>query len=220
MGQNQGQGPSILLIRLTVGQRSVINKCMKNKTPYDWKELQKLYDSGIPMRKLGPNLNTICKAVKNGWLIPRTKSQAQKLSIEKSPPRKHSIETKQKLRDHMLRRLKEGTYPTLGKNFKGRPQSYPEKWFEAVIKNRIQNQSYVKEYPIGLYSLDFAWVDLKKCIEIDGATHELTRDKDIRRDAWLKDNGWQTLRIEWKECVKDKEKYIRKAIQFIDSPLD
>lgn len=171
------------------------------------------------MRKLGPNLNTICKAVKKGWLVPRTRSQAQKLSLNQSP-RIHSVETKQKLREHMLRRLEEGTYPTLGRNFKGRPQSYPEKWFEEVINVRFTNRNYVKEYGIGSYSLDFAWVDLKKCIELDGATHELTRDKDMKRDKWLSEHGWQTLRIEWKHCVKNKELYISLAKQFIDSPLD
>lgn len=192
---------------------------MPNVTPYDWNELQRLYDTGVSLRKLGPALRTIYKAIDNGLLVPRTRSQAQKTSQALSP-RTHSIATKQKLHDHMVRRLQEGTYPTLGKNFKGRPQSYPERWFESVILNRFDNKDYAKEYGIGAYSLDFAWVQLKKCIEIDGLTHELTTEKDAKRDAWLESIGWSTLRIRWKDCVKDKEYHIILAKQFIDSPLD
>ena len=116
----------------------------------------------------------------------------------------------------MLRRLKEGTYPTLGKNFKGRPKSYPEQWFESVIDKRFENKNYIAEYPFGIYSLDFAWPEIKKCIEIDGGTHENTRESDAKRDAWLLEQGWQTLRIEWKECVKDKEQFIQTALYFIE----
>lgn len=188
---------------------------MPNKTPYDWVKIQKNYDNGMSLRELDPSLRTLNKAAKKGWFIPRTRSEAGKLS-NKVNPRRHTIETKQRLREHMLRRLADGTYPTLGKNFKGRPQSYPEKWMESVIQARFIDQLYTKEYPIGIYSLDFAWIDKKKCIEVDGLTHELTVDKDTRRDAWLAANGWQTMRIKWKDCVSDKEHYILKAKQFID----
>jgi very-short-patch-repair endonuclease len=188
---------------------------MANKTPYDWIQIQKEYDSGKSLRELGPNLNTLAKAKKRGWFTPRSLSESGLIRAV-TKPLVHSKETKEKLREHMIRRLEEGTYPTLGRNFKGRPQSYPERWMESVIKTRFNDQSYITEYGIGIYSLDFAWPEIKKCIEVDGATHELTVDKDAKRDKWLTEQGWQTLRIEWKKCVKDKEIYIIQAKEFID----
>ena len=188
---------------------------MPNKSPYNWIKIQEEYDNGKSLRELEPSLNTLNKAAKRGWFIPRTASEAGKLS-NKVKPRHHTLESKQKLRAHMLRRLAEGAYPTLGKNFKGRPQSYPERWMESVIQSRFIDHSYIKEYPMGIYSLDFAWVEKKKCIEIDGATHELTIDKDIRRDICLSEQGWQTMRIKWKDCVRNKEYYILEAKKFID----
>ena len=187
----------------------------------NWSEIQAKYDNGATYRELCTLYNistvTLTRASKNSLFKPKTKSQAIKFS-RKNTTRYHSDKTKSKLRQHMIRRLEEGTYPTLGKNFSNREQSYPEKWFESVIKDRFTDQNYTKEYKIGSYSLDFAWVDKKLCIEIDGATHEQTIEKDKKRDEWVNNRGWQTLRIKWKDCVKDKEKYIKLALDFINSP--
>jgi len=189
---------------------------------YIWPEIQAAYNSGLTYsdlyKKFGVVKQSLINAKKRGDFISRTRSQSGVLSHQRNP-RVHTKETKQKLREHMLRRLANGSYPTLGKNFKGRPQSYPEKWFESVINARFVNKEYITEHSIGLYSLDFAWVKLKKCIEIDGATHETTREKDHRRDTWLRAQGWEILRIEWKSCVRDKETYIQLANDFINNPL-
>lgn len=187
---------------------------MTNKTPYDWDKLQKDYDAGKSLVELGPALSTIYKAVKKGLFT--TRSCKESVKNRRFKPRVVSLETRKKLREHMLRRLQDGTYPTLGKNFKGRPQSYPEKWMQSVIESRFNDQNYVTEHQIGIYSLDFAWPNKRKCIEMDGATHELTVNRDNVRDKSLENLGWQTLRIKWKDCIKNKEEFILLAKKFID----
>lgn len=188
---------------------------------YDWKEIQEFYDAGHTsrdvMKKFGVTLKSQLGAKKRGDFVFRTPSEAHKLSRKKNP-RKHTTATKKKLREHMLRRLEEGTYPTLGKNFRGRPKSYPEGWWKSVFDARFDNKGYTEEYQIGLYSLDYAWIDLKKVIEIDGTQHleERQRASDERKDAFLQSQGWKVLRMPWKETVADKEAAILKAKEFID----
>jgi len=40
-----------------------------------------------------------------------------------------------------------------------------------VIKNEFENKNYERELPFHRFSLDFAWTELKRCIEIDGKQH-------------------------------------------------
>ena len=69
------------------------------------------------------------------------------------------------------------------------------------------------------YCLDFAWLHLKKCVEVDGETHyrfESEILKDIKRDIWLKSKGWEILRFRWSDVIKNKEKAINNLKSFID----
>ena len=87
--------------------------------------------------------------------------------------------------------------------------SYPEEFFAKVIKNEFIDQNYIHEYPFGIYSLDFAWVDKKKCIEIDGDQHQRFQEyieRDKRKDEYIKDQKWQVLRIIWKDMFYDTKK--------------
>ncbi len=188
---------------------------------YNWTDIQAYYDEGHSWREVASHFGmaseTLRRArIRGDFVTSRDASEAQKLARKKNP-RKHTKATKKKLREHMLRRLKDGTYPTLGRNFQGRPKSYPEKWWQSVIDARFDNTDYEDEYKFGIYSLDYAWPDLKRCIEVDGSQHEEQQQKasDKRKDAYLLKEGWQVLRMPWKETVADKEAAILKAKEFI-----
>jgi endogenous inhibitor of DNA gyrase (YacG/DUF329 family) len=45
------------------------------------------------------------------------------------------------------------------------------------------------------FNLDFAHVEGKINIELDGPSHKTTFEKDTLRDAILRDNGWRVIRI-------------------------
>ena len=67
-----------------------------------------------------------------------------------------------------------------------------------MIKNEFQDQNYTREYYILGYSLDFAWVDKKLEIEIDGEQHE--RAENQIRDKKTRSNSQR----EWLENIKNK----------------
>lgn len=93
-------------------------------------------------------------------------------------------------------------------------ESYPEKIFRiALIENNIQG--WIQEYRNGIYSYDFAFVEHKIDIEIDGNTHRSEKVKKIdeRRDLWSKEQGWRVIRISAKEVKDNVNKCIEK-IQF------
>src|SRR3546814_1244268 len=55
-----------------------------------------------------------------------------------------------------------------------------------------------RETPIGPYIADFAWLSARMVVEVDGDSHETNygRKPDLRRDAFLKNQGFTMLRFD------------------------
>lgn len=51
----------------------------------------------------------------------------------------------------------------------------------------------VDEYPYSKIHMDIAFPDKKLCIEVDGVDYHI-KEKDIRRDTFLKNRGWKVVR--------------------------
>lgn len=86
-----------------------------------------------------------------------------------------------------------------------------------VIENEFEDKDYVREFPFGRYSLDFAWPHKKVAIEIDGDQHQRFQvyiDRDLRKDSKLRDEGWKVLRISWKEMCRNTKAVIEEAKSF------
>lgn len=62
------------------------------------------------------------------------------------------------------------------------------------------------------FKLDFANLDKKIDVEIDGRSHLYLVDRDERRDKWLKDQGWTVLRFTNQE-VKDSLNLVMEKIR-------
>ena len=96
-------------------------------------------------------------------------------------------------------------------------RSYAEKYFENILKDYCIEQYPVKGTP---YRIDFANIENKIAIEIDGEQHYnsngelISRDKD--RDKNLFNLGWKTIRIRWSLFQKlsnnEKEQFIQDLI--------
>lgn len=131
----------------------------------------------------------------------------------------HSVseETKEKIRQKALEGHCNSTYKGW-MNCHSNNMSYPEKFFTDVIKNEFTDKNYEYNYLFFHYRLDFAWPDKKKCIEIDGSQHESGKqfESDKRKDQKLLEEGWQVLRIKWKDIFNDTRTWIDKAINFIN----
>ena len=78
-------------------------------------------------------------------------------------------------------------------------KSYPEAMFEKFLYENGYADKYLiqREYSFFPYFIDFAFVDLKIAIEIDGSQHleEKRQKKDKEKDELLQNNGWKVIRI-------------------------
>lgn len=128
-------------------------------------------------------------------------------------------DTKIKISESMKKAHSENRAHNIGMSRWNNEPSYPEKWFMSVIENEFDDKDYVREYPFSRFSLDFAWISKKKCIEIDGEQHQRFQDykeRDERKDALLKEHGWKVLRLVWKEVYNNPKEAIRRAKTFIE----
>ena len=71
---------------------------------------------------------------------------------------------------------------------------------EAVVwkmlrPNRLNGWKFARQVPVGPYIVDFAARRERLAIEIDGRSHDLTVEHDVRRETYLKDAGYTVLRF-------------------------
>lgn len=162
--------------------------------------------------------NQFTKALAEGTTVFVSDETKLKLSIV-AKGRKQTDEQKKKTSDSMKKAHTEGRAWNIGKSRWNNEPSYPESFMMKVIENEFEDKNYVREFSVSIYSLDFAWIEKKKVIEIDGAQHERFqeyKDRDERKDSLLKDLGWQVLRIKWKDLYHDPKAWILKAKEFIE----
>lgn len=161
--------------------------------------------------------NQWIKAKETGVPYVLTKEARKRIS-NASMGRKHSEKTKKKIsekRKEYLRKNPDKVPYRL--NHYSRGPSYAEEYWKGILD--ANELDYVQEYRIGLYSLDFAFVDNKIDLEIDGDQHYLDEriiKSDKRRTEWLTEKGWTVIRISWSEYQRLSK---NERIKFVNNIL-
>ncbi len=76
-------------------------------------------------------------------------------------------------------------------------------WYH-LRAHRFVGHKFKRQVPIGPYIVDFACLNRKLILEVDGGQHaESLSDK--RRDAWLKMQGFEVLRFWNNDVLKNTE---------------
>lgn len=70
--------------------------------------------------------------------------------------------------------------------------------YDILIEKNIK---FEREYKVGKWFIDFAIIDVKAAIEMDGRQHndEKRKNSDIIKDNYLKNKGWKIIRIKYYE---------------------
>lgn len=136
---------------------------------------------------------------------------------------KLTIENKIRISDSLKKSHKDGNHP--GWSFINNDinrRSYPEKWFIKNVLNKYDLYSkykIVEKLSFGKYFLDFAIIDLKIDIEIDGQQHFRNNENinhDILRDNFLLKNGWKVYRLAWVEIKNNPNEKIENFLKWLE----
>lgn len=181
----------------------------------DWNIIQKFYDAGKRWKDItiqfGVCQGTINKAAKCGQFKTRTRYESRKLRGNLYGFPKPSEKTKKKISEIRIKYLQEHPDKVPYIINHSSHNSYPELKFKKLLEESGLT-GWVYKHRNGIYEYDFAFLELKIDVEIDGGTHtsEKVKKIDIRRDAWSKMNGWTVIRITTKELSSNPIKCINK----------
>ena len=94
---------------------------------------------------------------------------------------------------------------------------------ERKIWSRLRNRQlaglkFRRQHEIGPYFADFACVDLKLIVELDGGQHADDIAKDASRTAYLKQEGWTVLRF-WNNETLEKTNDVLEEILRVANTL-
>lgn len=218
-------GCSITAINLAIKEKKLSSDGVKNtQRKYEWEKLQKDLDAGYSWRdlsrKYGISNKCILNAGKTGKLKLRTKSEALTLAHKKSP-RLHSQKTKEKISFSRKEFLKNNPDKVPYKLYhKSKGPSYPEKYFRKLFNDL--NLKLTPYYRFHTYELDFAHIEKKIDIEIDGDQHIFDLrivQHDKKRDKFMTQNGWRVVRVVWSDYKRlnydEKQKFIHELVDFL-----
>ena len=66
-------------------------------------------------------------------------------------------------------------------------------WY-LLRAHRFRGYKFKRQLPVGPYIVDFVCLAERLVIEVDGGQHSESRS-DLRRDQWLKDQGFRVMRF-------------------------
>lgn len=162
-------------------------------------EIRRLYNTGLLPQDIvakGFGYKNVRYALKNNRRsLSESMILAHKLHAESF---KHTDEAKQKMRKIRLEFYKNN--PNAATSWRQKSLSYPEKLFMNLIDKYQLTQKYdiVREYSFFPYFIDFAFVNIKLAIEIDGSQHwkkQSKIDRDKQKEELLLSNSWKVYRI-------------------------
>jgi len=101
----------------------------------------------------------------------------------------------------------EGAAPIIFENAKQlrKNMTDAEKVLWAYLRTGVNGLRFRRQHPAGTYVLDFACLEAKLAIEVDGEAHGRGTNPvhDQARDEWLMAQGYRTMRIPAREVLSD-----------------
>jgi very-short-patch-repair endonuclease len=82
---------------------------------------------------------------------------------------------------------------------------------------RFAGHKFRRQQPIGPHIVDFVCFDAKLVVELDGGQHADQRAQDAERDAWLRSQGFDVLRLWNTEVIEELEGVLSVILEKLSS---
>ncbi|HVK54529.1 MAG TPA: endonuclease domain-containing protein [Burkholderiales bacterium] len=79
--------------------------------------------------------------------------------------------------------------------------------------HRFSDYKFRRQHQIGSFIVDFACMDAKLIIELDGGQHAEQSKKDEVRDAWLLSQGYRVLRFWNNDVIQNLEGVLQRIAE-------
>lgn len=99
---------------------------------------------------------------------------------------------------------------SFAKTMRKKPTEAERTLWRLLRNRRFSNHKFRRQVPVGRYIVDFLCYEAKLIVELDGSQHA-ENTKDIIRDAWLKKQDFQVLRI-WNNDLSNNRNSVLETI--------
>lgn len=100
-------------------------------------------------------------------------------------------------------RMREGQKTEFAKMLRTGMTDAEKKLWSYLRANRFEGIKFVRQKPIGRYIVDFCCSRAKVIVELDGGQHELQREYDAGRTAFLNSKGYRVVRFSDTDALKN-----------------
>ena len=80
-----------------------------------------------------------------------------------------------------------------------------------LLDRQLAGQKFRRQHPVGPFIVDFACLEKKLVIEVDGCQHAENLEEDVKRSHYLKERGYGVLRF-WNNEVLEENKFVLSVI--------
>ncbi|WP_294099475.1 DUF559 domain-containing protein [Sphingomonas sp.] len=84
-----------------------------------------------------------------------------------------------------------------------RGMSLPEVLLWQRLRGAQTGLKFRRQHPVGPYVADFYCVSARLVVEVDGEVHAGRTEKDRERDRFLQENGYEVLRVNAADVLKN-----------------
>lgn len=88
--------------------------------------------------------------------------------------------------------------------------------WRAIRGKQIQAHRFRRQHPIGPYIVDFACIEQKLVVELDGGQHQKQNPQDEQRTACLQSQGWQILRFWNNEVLNNLDGVLSTIVEHLN----
>ncbi len=88
--------------------------------------------------------------------------------------------------------------------------------WSLLRRKQIEGYRFRKQVPVGKYIVDFACLEARLIIEVDGGQHDESAS-DVERDAWLKAQNFRVLRFWNNDVLKNPEGVMQIVVKVLES---
>jgi very-short-patch-repair endonuclease len=92
------------------------------------------------------------------------------------------------------------------------------KLWSHIRAKQLEGFKFRRQQPIGNYIVDFICLEKRLIIELDGGQHAIYRYKDIVRDNWLINEGFQVIRFWNNDVLNNHEGVLSEIRRYLLAP--
>ena len=89
--------------------------------------------------------------------------------------------------------------------------------WSRLRRRQLEGHYFRRQVPLGPYVADFACLDGKLVVEVDGGQHAVEADRDAVRDKWLESRGYRILRFWNNDVLRNTEAVLAEILGALEA---